>query len=299
MRTRLPCLAISSVAFLFSAAVPLLGEAFSPPTPEAWIENFNIYAPNYAMSYPFTDSTTTGLSEAYTGPADQGISGSITGGNAPSLYMNAYANSTGTPNVDTGLWAGGDVGVYYYYMAYDPSDSGSNISVPIDISFNSGLTENTSGYGAYAAGGLLEFRGGLQNVSGGADVGGTYEFGFDYENSVYNGGLWPPTPGTPNTLGGQGSITATVDDNTWYEVYMRISALALGDYIPSGGAGSASVSDYLDPTISIDSSFIGDPGTEIIYSTLAASETPEPVSVFLLGSGLFAVGCRRRKAESR
>lgn len=263
----------------WAGTVPPVG-----PAPSAWIGGFNLidntYAysdiPDYFNNLSPQYSSTASLAASLSGDS-MTLGGAVNGGDSPSLWMAATANASGLQ----ALWAGGDVGIEYYYMLFDPN--GPSNSGTVSILVSSGYSEETADGGAYATGGYLSFQDGPIA-------------GWDAENSGYSGGLWTP----PNTLAGNQSFTFTVPTNEWLQVYIRLSVLALGDYggccAPRQNDGSSSVNAFIDPTVSISSA---DPGSYIVYDSVLPPSTPEPHSLPLLVTGMLGIAAAARKHYSR
>jgi hypothetical protein len=200
--------------------------------------------------------------------------GNISAGSAPSVTLNMYASSGGASSADR--WeATGEADAWYNYVIVDPY--GSQL-VPLIASYTLGHTALLSGAGASGSYNLYLAIQGDRTVSA-----------YDGDGSAL----------------GSHIDDFTVTSNQSNFVFMQVDAYAGandGWVWAAGhiGAGSASEMANIDPTITIDPTWLSQhPGVSIAFDTLALA-TPLPGALTLFGTALAGLGAfafRRRAGK--
>jgi hypothetical protein len=174
-----------------------------------------------------------------------------TAGNAPSVYASAFATSITSTPV--GTWS--SASETYWYSVMDASPSAPYYAY-VQVSYG-GTQSRSSSNGNFA------LSTGDQLTIGGF-------------------GEWTNLNSLGQSTGGLVVI------GQWYEVQMDVSVEAL---VTNSNGGSASVTDFIDPEISLSPGWAAShPDASIQFSDLQPSTTPEPTSILLLGTGLAGLG---------
>ena len=206
---------------------------------------------------------------------------------------------------------------YYFYVA-----GSANVTATVDVSGQLMATESFTGPGiaGFSTGLPLYDDFAILNIGRGQWVSGSpgvlfAGIGAGSTRSGINGsnsGGQVGYTGTPTTtiVTSNGGLTKTqtttltvngviqIPTNTLFDV--ELYAYANGGY-NSPGTLVSSASDWVDPVLTLDSSFIdSNPGYSLAFSANVgnspATSVPEPLTVFVFGAGLIGAFTMRRRA---
>jgi len=206
---------------------------------------------------------------------------SANGGVAPSVSIFASATSGGDSS-DRPVSSGSIDNTYYFRVV----DSNPDLvgPIPISLAFDAGVDIATSGSTLYDISGSLQA---WVNPGPGANL------SFEY-NNVYGYFAHPSW----DNLSGLHVISSSVSPNNWNEIHLGLAYSPGANQCAMGGnrlgsqsaPGSITVSAFIDPTVTIDPTWLADnPDAELEFDTLQAPiAIPEPSSWILVA--LSAVG---------
>lgn len=267
-------LAVVACALLGVPGVASAGNAFGYGDANAGIGNTG-YANRDSVSSDNPSMMSFGLSATGYGAT---CTASTSGGVSPAVHISASAASGGDSSDRPVGW--GDIQNSYYFGVFD-SNPNSVGPVPISFSYDAGVNIATSGSTLYDISGSLNVGGGLS---------------FEYNNVV--GYFAHPSW---DNLSGPHTVSALVSLNGWTYVSLNLAANAGANQCAMGGngygsqsaAGSITASAFIDPTVTIDPTWLAaNPDAQLQFDTLAV--VPEPASLGVLGLGVMGLLMRWR-----